>query len=126
MHCNSIIQKICQTHKNTIKKTAALLSYPKLFDNLHLCQHYWIFLTKFEKYLDHLYDEDTEMTSTWSKKKDCPVQSIPDANIIEAFFGRSTLTQFLRKESVLLFRLLCVHQLQRPGHNDNSPTKRLT
>ena len=48
------------------------------------------------------------MASTWSKKKDCPVQSIPDANIIEGFFGRSTLTQFLRKESVLLFRLPCV------------------
>ena len=66
------------------------------------------------------------MASTWSKKKDRPVQSINDANIIEAFFGRSTLTQFLRKESVLLFRLLCVHQLQRPGHNDNTPTKRVT
>ena len=47
------------------------------------------------------------MSSAQAKKKDCPVQSIPDANI-EAFFGRSTLTQFLRKESVLLFRLPCV------------------
>ena len=105
------LQKVRQTHKSS-KKAAALLFYPKHFDYLHLCQYYLIFSQNSEKNPDHFYEEDTEMTSTWSKKKDCPVQSINDANIIEAFFGRSTLTQFLRKESVLLFRLLCVHQLQ--------------